>query len=41
MDKITTAQVVFLNSTIVKWREKELAKINENPSAYIKTNNVS
>ena len=24
---------------IDKWREEELAKINENPSAYIKTNN--
>jgi hypothetical protein len=41
MDKIATTQAELLNTAIEKWREEELAKINENPSAYIKTNNVS
>ena len=41
MDKIATTQAELLNTAIEKWREEELAKINENPSAYIKTNNAS
>ena len=40
MDKIAKTQAELLNTAIEKWREEELAKINENPSAYIKTNNV-
>ena len=39
MDKIATAQAELLETAIDKWREEELAKINENPSAYIKSNN--
>jgi len=40
MDKIAKTQAELLNTAIEKWREEELAKINENPSAYIKTNSV-
>lgn len=39
MDKITKTQTELLQIALEKWREEELAKINENPSAYIKTNN--
>lgn len=38
MDKIAKTQAELLNTAIEKWRDEELAKINENPSAYIKTN---
>lgn len=38
MEKIAKAQAELLQTAIDKWREEELAKINENPSAYIKTN---
>ena len=38
MEKIATTQAELLNTAIEKWREEELAKINENPSDYIKTN---
>lgn len=41
MEKIAAAQAELLQTAIEKWREEELAKINENPSAYIKTNNAS
>ena len=41
MEKIARIQAELLNTAIEKWREEELAKINENPSAYIKTNNAS
>ena len=41
MEKIAKTQAELLNTAIEKWREEELAKINENPSAYIKTNNES
>ena len=41
MEKIAKTQAVLLQTAIDKWREEELAKINENPSAYIKTNSVS
>lgn len=41
MEKIAKIQAELLNTAIEKWREAELAKINENPSAYIKTNNAS
>lgn len=40
MEKIAKTQAELLNTAIEKWREEELAKINENPSAYIKTNNA-
>lgn len=40
MEKIANAQAELLQTAIDKWREEELAKINENPSAYIKTNNT-
>ena len=39
MEQIATAQAELLHTAIAKWREEELAKINENPSAYIKTTN--
>ena len=39
MEKIAKTQAELLQTAINKWREEELAKINENPSAYIKTNN--
>lgn len=38
MERIAKAQAELLQTAIDKWREEELAKINENPSAYIKTN---
>jgi hypothetical protein len=41
MDRIAEVQAELLQTAIDKWREEELAKINEDPSAYIKTNNVS
>ena len=40
IEKITKTQAELLQIAIDKWREEELAKINENPSAYIKTNNA-
>ncbi|MBR5698012.1 MAG: DUF4407 domain-containing protein [Prevotella sp.] len=39
MEKIAKTQTELLNTAIEKWREEELAKINVNPSAYIKVNN--
>ena len=39
MEEITKTQTELLQIALEKWREEELAKINENPSAYIKTNN--
>lgn len=41
MEKLARTQAEILQTAIEKWREEELAKINENPSAYIKTNNQS
>lgn len=41
MERIAKTQAELLQTAIDKWREEELAKINENPSAYIKTNNAS
>ena len=41
MERIAKTQAELLQTAINKWREEELAKINENPSAYIKTNNAS
>ena len=41
IDKITKPHAELLQIALDKWREEELAKINENPSAYIKTNNES
>ena len=41
MEEITKTQTELLQIALEKWREEELAKINENPSAYIKTNNAS
>ncbi|MBR1889176.1 MAG: DUF4407 domain-containing protein [Alloprevotella sp.] len=38
MEKIAKAQAELLQTAIDKWREEELAKINENPSAYIQSN---
>ena len=38
MERIAKVQAELLQTAIDKWREEELAKINENPSAYIKTN---
>ena len=41
MERIAKAQAELLQTAIDKWCEEELAKIKENPSAYIKTNNAS
>ena len=41
MEKIAKTQAELLQTAIDKWREEELTKINENPSAYIKTNTAS
>ena len=41
IEKVTKIQAELLQIAIDKWREEELAKINEDPSAYIKTNNAS
>ena len=38
LEKLAKTQAELLQTAIDKWREEELAKINENPSAYIKTN---
>ena len=38
MEKIAKTQAELLQTAINKWREEELAKINENPSMYIQTN---
>ncbi len=38
MERISNAQADLLQTAIDKWKEQELAKINEDPSAYIKTN---
>lgn len=38
MDKIATAQAEILNLAIEKWREDEMKKVKENPSAYIISN---
>ncbi len=39
MEKIAKTQAELLQTAIDKWREEELAKIEKNPSAFIKTNN--
>ncbi len=39
LEKLAKTQAELLQTAIEKWREEELAKINENPSAYIKTTN--
>jgi hypothetical protein len=39
MERIASVQAELMQTAIDKWREEELAKINKNPSAYIKTNN--
>ena len=41
MEKIAKTQTELLQTAIDKWREEELAKINANPSAYIKFNTES
>lgn len=41
LEKLATTQAELLQTAIDKWREEELAKINENPSAYIQTTNRS
>lgn len=41
MEKLAKTQAELLQTAIEKWREEELAKINEDPSAYIKTTNKS
>lgn len=40
MEKIAKTQAKLLQTAIDKWREEELAKINENPSAYIQSNST-
>ena len=37
LNRIATAQAELLQTAIDAWREEELKKIKENPSAYIKT----
>lgn len=41
MERLAKTQAELLQTAIDKWREEELAKINENPSAYIQTTNKS
>ena len=41
MEKIAKTQAELLNTAIERWREEELAKINEDPSLYIKSNSAS
>ena len=41
LERLANAQAELLQTAIDKWREEELKKINEDPSAYIKTNSVS
>ena len=41
MEKIAKTQAELLQTAIDKWREEELAKIDKDPSAYIKTNSNS
>jgi len=41
MEKIAKAQAELLQAAIDKWREKELAKIAENPSEYIQSNTTN
>jgi hypothetical protein len=41
MERLAKTQAELLKTAIDKWREEELAKINENPSAYIQTTNRS
>ena len=41
MEKIAKTQAELLNTAIEKWREEELAKINEDPSHYIKSDSAS
>lgn len=38
MERITKAQAELLQTAIDKWREKELAKISQDPYAYIQSN---
>lgn len=40
MERIAKAQAQLLQTAIDKWREEELAKINENPSMYIQSNSA-
>lgn len=40
IEKVAKVQAELLQTAIDKWREDELAKIEKDPSAYIKTNNV-
>ena len=39
MEQIASAQAELLQTAIEAWRKEELAKIKENPSEYIKSNN--
>ena len=41
LEKLAKTQAELLQTAIDKWREEELAKINKDPSAYIKTNSKS
>lgn len=41
MERIARAQAELLQTAIDKWREEELAKINENPSIYIQSNTTN
>lgn len=38
MERIAKTQAELLQTAIDKWREEELARINENPSMYIQSN---
>ncbi|MBQ9435105.1 MAG: DUF4407 domain-containing protein [Bacteroidales bacterium] len=38
LQQLSAVQSEILSKAIALWREEELAKVNENPSAYIKTN---
>ena len=40
MERLAKTQAELLQTAIDKWREEELAKINENPSMYIQSNSA-
>ena len=41
LERIAKVQAELLHTAIDKWREKELAKIAENPSEYIQSNTTN
>jgi len=40
MDRISSIQMELLDEALIKWKSKELSKIDEDPSLYIKTSDL-